>query len=332
MTLTIVGAGGIGSVIAAQLTANGERVWLLATPRTAARLRTSGAVELSGLVETRVPIGARPAPGVVGLADAPQDVDDAGGMVFATKAHQLASAARFWSGVRPQWVAGLQNGMAKNDILADVFGAAAVAGATTIIGAERAATGTVRFTGRGHTYFGEPPQRAGQVQPVVDAMNRAGLPATLLADVRRAEWSKAANAAGGMAVTVLGRADNRRQRTDPDLVRVFLQLAREAAAIAAAEGVTLGDYERFPIQRFLSQDEATTIRELGEAGAAMPAGTEKPSSMYWDLLREQPLEVEEVFGDLVARAARNGIPVPGLQIVYRLIRSLDPARRAPAIV
>lgn len=330
MTLAIVGAGGIGQVVAARLATAGERVWLLSTPATAARLRAAGAIELTVLVAERTPVGARPAPGVVGLADTPAAVDDVGGLVFATKAHQLDAAARFWAPARPQWVAGLQNGMAKDDILAAVFGRPAVAGATTIVGAERMDSGVIRFTSPGHTYFGEPPGRADAAQPVVDAFNRAGLPATLLADVRRAEWSKAANAAGAMAVTVLGRADNRLQRTDRDLVLAFLMLLRETAAIAAAEGITLGDYERFPVLRYLTQDTETTVRESAALGSQMPAGTEKASSMYQDLLCGRPLEVEEVFGDLVRRAERYGVAAPGLALVYRLIRSVDPARRTPA--
>lgn len=327
--LAIVGAGALGQVIAARLAAAGELVWLLATPRGAAELRAAGAIEITGIWQKKMPVGERPERGIVGLAATTAGVARVEAMIFATKAHQLQSAAAFWAALEPRWVAGIQNGMAKDDFLTAAFGPGAVVGATTIVGAQRPATGPIRHTGTGHTYFGELAGSGHDLASAVDAFNRAGLPATLLDDVRSAEWSKAANAAASFAVNLLARATNREQRANPDLVRAYLMLVRETAAIAAAEGVALGEFERFPVLRYLRNDEETTIRELAATAARMTE--EHPSSMYQDLLAGRSLEVEPVFGDLVHRAARHGVAVPGLQLAYRLIRAIDPARNAASV-
>ncbi len=48
--------------------------------------------------------------------------------------------------------------------------------------------------------------------------------------------------------------------------------------------------------------------------------------MAQDLLEGRPLEVDFVFGDLVARAKRAGVPAPRLTLVRDLIRGIDPGR------
>lgn len=49
--------------------------------------------------------------------------------------------------------------------------------------------------------------------------------------------------------------------------------------------------------------------------------------MTQDLLAGRALEVDEVFGDLVERAERTGVPVSRLRLVRDLIRAVDPGRR-----
>jgi hypothetical protein len=59
-------------------------------------------------------------------------------------------------------------------------------------------------------------------------------------------WSKACNAAGVYGVSVLGRVSAPRLFRDPDLIRAYLGLVRETAALAGAHGVPVGDYTSFP--------------------------------------------------------------------------------------
>ena len=42
-----------------------------------------------------------------------------------------------------------------------------------------------------------------------------------------------------------------------------------------------------------------------------------------DVERGRPLEVDETFGDLVSKAASLGVPVPTIDVAYRLIRGID---------
>jgi 2-dehydropantoate 2-reductase len=334
--LALVGAGSLGQTFAGLLARSGQAVTLLATPGTAARLRAAGCVRLLGAVDGAVPVAAAPAPpGAVGVTADPAALPAGAGVLFTTKGHQLrpavAAVRAAWpaAGDAAAWVGGVQNGMAKDDVLAAAFGPERLVGAVCILGAERSPDGPVFVTALGCTYLGEMDGRASpRVAAAIAALTRAGIPAEAAADIRSVLWSKACNAAGVFGVSVLCRASGPRLFSDPDLVRAYLGLVRETAALAAAHGVPAGDYTNFTIRTFVSRPDEATVAALAGKGFLAPApGTrEFFPSMTQDLLAGRALEVDDVFGDLVERADRAGVAVPRLRLVRDLLRGLDPGR------
>ena len=253
-------------------------------------------------------------------------------VVFTTKGQDLPTAieaVRSAAGDRVAWAAGVQNGIVKDDLLASAFGRERVVGLVTIFGAQRPNNGSggVVVTSQGATYLGEfGGQISDRVQYAADALHAAGIPTQARDDIDSVLWSKACNATGVFGVTVLTRAANQRLFTDPHLMRAYLVLVRETAAVAAAYGVQVGNYTGFPpIRTFVDRDDDATIASLQPA---VPLGDAEPSyaSMTQDLLAGRPLEVDAVFGDLVQRADLKGVPVPSLRLVRDLIRGLDAGR------
>ncbi len=140
-------------------------------------------------------------------------------------------------------------------------------------------------------------------------------------------WSKACNAAGVFGVSVVVRASIPRLFGTPDLVRAYLGLVRETAALAAACGVPVEDYTNFPMRTYVTRpDEETVAERVKTPFLASTAGPEPFPSMTQDLLAGRALEVDQVFDDLVQRADRAGVAVPRLRFVRDLIRGIDPGR------
>jgi 2-dehydropantoate 2-reductase len=252
-------------------------------------------------------------------------------MLFATKGHDLADAAASLASVDVDWVAGVQNGVAKDDLLAEVFGDEKVLGAATTLGGERDADGTVVVSTLGRTYIGELDGRASaRTSRLCEQIARAGIPVEVARDVRSVEWSKLVNAAASFGVSILTRATWSDTLEDPEISRAFVALAREVGEIADHEGVELGDYVGFPALTYVTQSEesivalrAERVRRLRAEGQEVLA---RRTSMLQDLLKGRPIEAESIFGDLVARAHRHGISVPALEFVSHLARGIDPAR------
>lgn len=303
---------------------------LLATEGSAARLREAGAVRVHGAVELEVSVDR------VNLTTDPRDLPRGAGVIFTTKGHALAAAARSvrdgWPAEddREGWVAGIQNGVVKDDVLAEVFGAERVVGAVTIVGAQREEDGRVACTSRGATYFGELDGRpSARAQAAVDAFNRAGLPTELAPDIRSVIWSKMCNATGFFGVTSLTKIASNHFGHYPELVNAYMGLVRETAAVANAYGVEIGAFPAFPIKTYLDRSDAENVAWFRERAAPFdptPGAPLSRTSMLQDLLAGRPLEVEAIFGDVCERAARIGVPVPKLEIVRDLIRAIDPGR------
>jgi 2-dehydropantoate 2-reductase len=210
----------------------------------------------------------------------------------------------------------------KDDLLAAAFGAQNVVGAATIFGAWRQDDGRIRVGGRGMTYFGEldhrPSERVRQVATMFDA---AGIPTQARDDIAAVLWSKACNATGVFGICVLARVSNPHLFSDADLMRAYLALVRETAAVAAAYGARVGNYAGFPpIRTYAEADEQTILASLPPRPHEI-----EPSyaSMTNDLLAGRPMEVEAVFGDIVDRAERRGVGVPCLRLTRDVLRGIN---------
>lgn len=332
--LSIVGAGSLGQAFAGLLAASGRATTLLASPGTAARLGAAGKIRLRGVVALDVPVAPAPAPaGRVGITDDPAKLPAQCGLTFATKGHQLAGAIAAvraaWPGADDgsSWVAGVQNGVLKDDLLREAFGAGRVVGAVTILGAKREASGEVTISARGTTYLGEFPRgTSDRVTTAARLLQGAGIPTEAVEDIQRVLWSKECNAVGVFGVSVLTRGSAPSLMRNPDLIRAYLGLVRETAAVAAALGVQVDDFAGFPIRTYVARSDAENLAAIAArqpAPTSAPQGPEGMPSMTQDLLAGRPMEVDEVFADVVARAEKNGVAVPRITLVRDLIRGLN---------
>jgi 2-dehydropantoate 2-reductase len=317
----IVGAGSLGQSFAALLTAAGERVTLLARPSSEARLHAAGAVRLVNAVTADVPVGQT---GVSLTSDA-SAVPEGAAVIFTTKGQDLPDAVdvvRLAADRKVAWAAGVQNGLAKDDVLVAAFGVDRVVGAATIFSAQRQSDGSVRVATTGATYLGELDGRVSdRVQHAAKAFNAAGIPTSARHDILSVLWSKACNATGVFGVAVLARVSNQQLVSNPHLMRAYLALVRETAAIGAAYGVPVGDYDGFPpIRTYVDRSDQATLDQVRPHVGNEP---QSYASMTHDVLAGLPLEVDAVFGDIVERADRKGVPVPCLRLVRDLIRGID---------
>jgi 2-dehydropantoate 2-reductase len=329
-SLAFVGAGALGQAFAGLLAKNGQAVTLLATPRTAASLLNEGRIRLRGVVDHDIPVAPAPAPpGSVGVTANAADLPAGVGLIFLTKGHDLADAIATvraaWpvAGDDAAWVAGLQNGLAKDDMLAAAFGAARVVPGATILGGGRGADGIVTVTALGMTYLGEKQGGSSpRVDAAIDALMAAGIPAQAPESIQSILWSKACNAAGVFGVSVLARATGPQMSGDANMMHAYLGLVRETAATGAAYGVAVGDYPNFPpIHTYTVTPDEETLAKIVKPGP-LPRGGSLPS-MTQDVLAGRPMEVEQVFGDLVERAERAGVDVPRLTLVRDIMRGID---------
>ena len=114
-----------------------------------------------------------------------------------------------------------------------------------------------------------------------------------------------------MHLTALLRVPNGELLRRPDAVAVLNAAADECAAVAAAKGIALP-----------YADAAAAARAVAER-----TGTNR-SSMFQDILRGAPTEIEAINGAVRRAGDAAGVPVPVNTVLWRLVRAAvatDPA-------
>ena len=198
MKIVILGAEALGTILGAHLTRAGEDVALLARGQRAAYLQEHGAT-ITGLVDFTVPVRV--------ITD-PSQVHNADVLIVTVKTYDMEAALASVKHLDVGSVLSIQNGVLKNEQLAQTFGWEKVLGAMAIFGGEVLPTGTVRFTGNHGFYLGElPAGTSARVQTLGDLFNRVGIVAQVTPSIQGLEWSKYVAWICSMAPAVLTRLE-----------------------------------------------------------------------------------------------------------------------------
>jgi 2-dehydropantoate 2-reductase len=128
---------------------------------------------------------------------------------------------------------------------------------------------------------------------VSTAKEANGFGATVVKDIRAAQWSKFVGLSTNAALTALVRRPAGVIYHDPDLLEIARQGFAEAAAVARAMGIDL------PVDIV----EAKVKQHQG-----FPA--DMYASMYHDLSRGKRLELESLSGLVVRKGRELGVPTP----------------------
>ena len=311
----MLGTGALGSVIGAHLVRAGEEVIFIGRGQRATFLRQHG-LRLTGLADFSVPVT---------VTTRPQEVRDADVLMVTVKTYDmeaaLASVRHLKVGSALSW----QNGVLKNEQLAHTFGWERVLGAAASISGEVLPEGMVRFTLNERLALGELPAGMSERATALAAtLVRAGLRAEASPHIQSVEWSKYLLIASGAAVSALTRLTTAQFLNDPDESLLVARIMQELGQIAGRLGIPLEDSSLLPYKTLCSGSLAEAVEHVRQFGAAMAARApgHKISTLQ-DLERGRRLEVEETLGYAVRKGAELDIPLPTIDVCYRLLAGVN---------
>jgi 2-dehydropantoate 2-reductase len=288
MRIAVVGAGGVGGYFGLRLARGGADVTFLARGAHLAAMCAGG---LS--VEGAEPMHLAP----VNATDDPSTVGPADYVLLAVKLWDSEAALRQ---MRPlvgpaSTVVSFQNGVLKDDILRQAFGADRVLGGVAYISAAIERPGVIRQTGTRHRLvFGEMDgARSVRGEAFLEACLRGGIRAELSLDIRRELWEKYVFLVGVSAATTAMRTTIGPIREHPQTRALLTDVMREVVAVGRAHGVALTE---------------SCLEERLAFIDSLPA--EMTSSMHHDLERGNRLEVRWLSGGVVELGAAVGVPTP----------------------
>ena len=149
-------------------------------------------------------------------------------------------------------------------------------------------------------------ERSERVAAISGALTRAGLKAPVQARLRQEIWLKLIGNATLNPVSALTRGSLGEILGDPLTRELVRALMVEVESVARAVGIEVD----IPVER-----------RLQGAGRI----TEHRTSMLQDVEAGRPLEVEALVGSVVELGRQLGVATPALDVVYRLVRQLDPS-------
>jgi 2-dehydropantoate 2-reductase len=202
----------------------------------------------------------------------------------------------------------LQNGVDSVDQCAAIAGERHVLGGTTYVATALEGPGLIVQTGVHRSIifgevFGDVSRITPRVQAIADVLAAADIQTTPTADARVPIWDKFVYLAAFSGFTGASRRAIGHIWKYPHVQEMFYACAREIAAIAKAEGVTIS---------------ANRFGTLEEYMKNLPPSTR--SSLLIDLEQGKRIEVEALQGAAVRRAAKHGVPVPIVSTLYALLK------------
>jgi 2-dehydropantoate 2-reductase len=142
-----------------------------------------------------------------------------------------------------------------------------------------------------------------RAEALSQACRAAGIDAEARQDIRRLLCDKLAFICAQAGMTAAARLPIGEIRDVPEAMGTFRRIVEEVRAVAAAEGVDLG--------------EDAVTRNEAFARSLEPSVS---SSLHDDLVRGGRMELEALHGSVVRRAERHDIPVPACEAVYAILR------------
>jgi 2-dehydropantoate 2-reductase len=294
--ILLVGTGALATLFAARFGEAGHSVSMLGTWKLGLQaLRENGARIMDADGNERAY--------KVHATDDPREVSGAKFAIVLVKSWQTERAAHQLklSLADDGHALTLQNGLGNRETLTRDLGAGRVSLGVTTTGATLLAPGLVRTGGDGIISI----EQNQALAPLEAALRSSNFNLQIVEDAQSLIWGKLVINAAINPLTALLRISNGELLARPIVRKMMASLARETAEVAAAEHVHL------PFSNPVSAAEDVARKTA-----------KNHSSMFQDVRRGAPTEIDAICGAVTKRAEFHGIDTPFNRTCWRLVRAL----------
>ncbi len=197
----------------------------------------------------------------------------------------------------------LQNGAGNLETLAQVLGSKRVSLGATTVGATQLGPGRVRPAGAGVITLSSDPI----LTPLAQLLRAAGFVVETETDPTALLWGKLVINAAINPLSALLRVPNGELLQRESARSLLHAIGREAAAVAAAQGIRLPYPDPVIATETIARNTANNY-----------------SSMLQDVLRGSPTEIDAICGAIVQAGEANGVPTPTIHTMWNLVKAIRP--------
>jgi 2-dehydropantoate 2-reductase len=234
-------------------------------------------------------------------------VGDCDVVLFAVKAYDIEAAAAPLKPLvdRGATIISVLNGVDHQDRIGAVVGADRVLGGLALVSGVMTAPGVIRYTSpMSSLRFGEADgSMSRRAIAFRDVCTTAGFTAEVSSDIRAAQWAKFVALATNAALTSLFRLPVGYIYHDPQTIPLAMRGFEEVAAVGRAMGIAL---PADAVERALAMHQS------------FPKGMY--ASMYHDLAKGRPMELDSLSGYIVRQGRSLGVPTPVHEMAYLALK------------
>ncbi len=294
--ILIVGSGALANLFAAKLSATGIPVTMLGNWK-----EGLAALRLYGVTLVQ-PDGKQKAYPITVVDDSSDCVRVKYALVLVKSWQTARAAEQLKTCLSKDGVAlTLQNGLGNREILESALGKERVALGVTTTGATLLSSGRVRPGGEGTISLGEHPRLA----PIKDYLESAGFNLEMFKNIDTLIWSKLVINAAINPITALLKVSNGVLLNRASARQLSADLANEVAKLAYAQEIKLSFND--PV---LAAEEVAKRTENNH------------SSMYQDIQRGAPTEINAICGEVVRIGNELSVNTPVNYTVWKLINAI----------
>jgi 2-dehydropantoate 2-reductase len=294
MEILVIGAGAVGGYFGGRLAQANRDVTFLVRAKRAEELKTKGLQIVSPYGDLTL----HPKTITASQISRPYDL-----ILFGVKSYALPAAIHdFAPAVGPEtMILPTLNGMRHIDLLIARFGEHAVLGGVCLVATELDQEDRIhQLADFQKLIYGEIDGRTTpRLQKLDETLRGAGFDAVLSNHILDDMWQKWVQLAALGAITCLLRGNIGEIASIPGGAALALSALRECSGIAAACGHPQS-------QAFLERQAAVLTAE----------GSQLASSMYRDLKKGAPVEVDTILGDLLEHGRTHGLTTPILEAAF----------------
>lgn len=310
MRIVIAGAGALGGLIGARLTEAGEDVTLLEVNQARAKLLNDNGLLIGEAQKTERCVRVRVATSLDGAE--PADL-----VFVAVKTYQTRSAIEAaLPAIGPAtWVLSVQNGVGNVETISKYVVPTHILSGITFHSIQHTGPNRLRYRAGINPMQVAPASGpvTDEILQIAETFSRAGLPTKVVSNVDHAVWQKLLHNAVVNPVSALTGMTCDELLEDPEMQQLMRGLCTEIVSVMRARGVPVPDDDD-PYRPVISSQRAL--------------GKNRPS-MWQDVVRGLPTEIDAINGGVVDEAVRLGMEAPLNWTLVRLIHSLERrARRA----
>ena len=293
--ILLVGTGALATLFAARLSEAGHGVHMLGTWK-------KGLAELKQHGARMVDANGNERAFQVCATDDPREVSGAKFAIVLVKSWQTARVARQLkeSLASDGHALTLQNGLGNLETLALDLGMGRVSMGVTTTGATLVGPGLVRAGGEGVISI----ERNQALGPLETALRSSNFNLQIVADAQSLIWGKLVINAAINPLTALLQVPNGELLSHPKARRMMGELARETAEVAEAEHVDLPFSNPVSAAEDVARKTATNL-----------------SSMFQDVRRGAPTEIDAICGAVMKMGQKHGIRTPYNKACWTMVRA-----------